>query len=266
MAVIQILTTDTLEQMRVKINTLSATAFGDIATLPESLAATSVIGAVIELADVVQANEGFFIRDETSSVQSVGAGQTLNVVGGSNQITAVVSSPDTLTIGLAPDVIITGNLTAQGALHSFGTISINNDQISSSSTAQISIADRLIVENSELRVTDSGGGILTIGDTDSSFITHSGGSVRFGSSNPTADRTITFPNITGTVITSADTGTVTNTMLAGSITGAKLLDDTITEAKIADDAVGQDQLKSVVNLQILNSSGGILKSIYGAGA
>jgi hypothetical protein len=84
--------------------------------------------------------------------------------------------------------------------------------------------------------------------------------------DPTADRTITFPNITGTVITSADTATVTTTMLAGSITGGKLLDDAITEAKIADDAVGQDQLKSVVNLQILNSSGGILKSIYGAGA
>ena len=55
-------------------------------------------------------------------------------------------------------------------------------------------------------------------------------------------------------------------MLAGSITGAKLLDDAITEAKIADDAVGQDQLKSVQVLQILNSSGGILKTIYGAGA
>ena len=84
--------------------------------------------------------------------------------------------------------------------------------------------------------------------------------------NPTADRTITIPDITGTLITTADTGTVTTTMLAGSITGGKLLDDAITEAKIADDAVGQDQLKSVVNLQILNSSGGILKSIYGAGA
>jgi hypothetical protein len=55
-------------------------------------------------------------------------------------------------------------------------------------------------------------------------------------------------------------------MLAGSITGGKLLDDAITEAKIADDAVGQDQLKSLVTLQILNSSGGVLKTIFGAGA
>ncbi len=55
-------------------------------------------------------------------------------------------------------------------------------------------------------------------------------------------------------------------MLAGGITTSKILDDQITEAKIADDAVGQDQLKSLVTLQILNSSGGVLKFIYGAGA
>jgi len=40
--------------------------------------------------------------------------------------------------------------------------------------------------------------------------------------NPTADRTITFPNISGTLVTSGDTGTVTNTMLAGSIALTKL--------------------------------------------
>ena len=34
--------------------------------------------------------------------------------------------------------------------------------------------------------------------------------------DPTADRTITLPNVTGTVVTSGDSGTVTNTMLANS--------------------------------------------------
>ena len=61
----------------------------------------------------------------------------------------------------------------------------------------------------------------------------------------------------GTVITTGDTGTVSTTMLAN---------DAVTEAKIADDAVGQDQLKTLVTLQILNSTGGVLKTIYGAGA
>lgn len=40
--------------------------------------------------------------------------------------------------------------------------------------------------------------------------------------DPTADRTITLPNVTGTVVTTGDNGTVSNTMLAGSITYAKL--------------------------------------------
>ena len=85
--------------------------------------------------------------------------------------------------------------------------------------------------------------------------------------DPTANNTISIPDITGTLITSADTGTVTSAMIAdGALSGSDLADDSISEAKIADDAVGQDQLKSVVQLQILNSSGGVLKQLYGAGA
>ena len=86
--------------------------------------------------------------------------------------------------------------------------------------------------------------------------------------DPTADRTITLPNVTGTVVTTGDTGTVTSTMLAdgtvdtvdlktdavttpkitdanvttnkiadANITTAKIADDAITDAKIADSAV-----------------------------
>jgi len=55
--------------------------------------------------------------------------------------------------------------------------------------------------------------------------------------NPTADRTITIPNVTGTVVTTGDSGTVTSTMFASS-----------------------------TSLQILSSTGTVLKTIYGAGA
>ena len=55
-------------------------------------------------------------------------------------------------------------------------------------------------------------------------------------------------------------------LAAGAITVDLIGDNSIDESKIADDAVGQDQLKSVVTLQILNSSGGVLKTLYGAGA
>ena len=85
--------------------------------------------------------------------------------------------------------------------------------------------------------------------------------------DPTANNTITIPDITGTLVTTGDSNSITSAMIApGALSGSDLADDSIDEAKIADDAIGQDQLKSVVNLQILNSSGGVLKSIYGAGA
>jgi len=46
--------------------------------------------------------------------------------------------------------------------------------------------------------------------------------------DPTADRTVTFADVSGTVITTGDTATVTSTMLAGSIADSKL--DTISTA------------------------------------
>ena len=41
-------------------------------------------------------------------------------------------------------------------------------------------------------------------------------------------RTLTVPNVDGTIITSGDTATVTNTMLAGSIANTKLLNSSVT--------------------------------------
>ena len=56
--------------------------------------------------------------------------------------------------------------------------------------------------------------------------------------DPTADRTITLPNVSGTVVTSGDTGTVTATMLASdSVTTAKITNANVTAAKLAADSV-----------------------------
>jgi hypothetical protein len=56
--------------------------------------------------------------------------------------------------------------------------------------------------------------------------------------DPTADRTITLPDVSGTVVTSGDTGTVTATMLAAdSVTTAKILNANVTAAKLASDSV-----------------------------
>jgi len=79
---------------------------------------------------------------------------------------------------------------------------------------------------------------------------------RFTVVDPTADRTITFPNVTGTVITTGDTGTVTGAMLADStITSGDIVDGTIVNAdinasadiagtKLADDSVTLAKLGS----------------------
>lgn len=46
--------------------------------------------------------------------------------------------------------------------------------------------------------------------------------------DPTANRTINLPDTDGTLVTTGDTGTVTNTMLAGSIANNKLVNSSIT--------------------------------------
>ena len=89
--------------------------------------------------------------------------------------------------------------------------------------------------------------------------------------NPTADRTITIPDVTGSVVTTGDTGTVAHTMLANdavdgdniaddsinsehyvdvsidtqhianeNITTAKLAPDAVTSAKLADNSVNSE--------------------------
>jgi len=86
------------------------------------------------------------------------------------------------------------------------------------------------VTTSGINITTAGT-IIFEGATDNAFET------TLTVADPTADRTITIPNVTGTVVTTGDTGTVTSTMFASS-----------------------------TSLQILSSTGTVLKTIYGAGA
>ena len=65
--------------------------------------------------------------------------------------------------------------------------------------------------------------------------------LEIAATDPTADRTITFPDVTGDVVTTGDSQTVTNAMLAGSITYSKLTlqenaDGKIVNADIKSDA------------------------------
>ena len=288
MAVKFIAETDTLEQFRTTFNELCAQDFGDKANLSNAISATNLVDAMNETISIATSTAGWTIRDESSTTQIIGGGNILSVLGTANQIQAVVSATDTISFSFPNDVTIPNSLTALGTTHTFGSVEISGNNIRSVDTNTLSVLDTLRV--SEL---ETGSGLLSIDEASSiprftssatdkaltfDAVPLFNSSVEFDgatagtfkttvtATDPTQNNTITLPDITGTVITTGDTGTVTSTMLAsGTITGGDIADDSIGEAKIADDAVGQDQLKNVVNLQVLNSSGGVLKSIFGAG-
>ena len=85
--------------------------------------------------------------------------------------------------------------------------------------------------------------------------------------NPTADRTITFPDVTGTVVTTGDTGSVTSTMItdgtivnddinaSANISGSKLLNDSVGLTKLGGGALPTDitiASANIVNGTIVN--------------
>ena len=296
MAIRSISQTDTLETFRTEFNALARDDFGDIASLSGAISATNLVDAMNETISIATSTAGFTIADDTSTTQIVGGGDTLTVLGTANQIQTVVSATDTLTLSFPSDVTIsnnltiTNNVTASGSTHTLGTIEISGNTLRSTDSTRININDTFRANTFEsqtgLLSIDESSGFGRISTSRSDNIMIFDGIPAFQQSSvifegatadafettltvtdPTADRTITFPDITGTVVTTGDTGTVTSTMISnGTISTDDIADDQISEAKMADDAIGQDQLKSVVNLQILNSSGGVLKSIYGAGA
>jgi hypothetical protein len=276
MAARQITTTQTLEDFRVQFNALSATDFGDIATLDSNLSATSVIGAVNELYAAIAGALSFTISDG-SNTQTLVNGNTILFQSTANQVTATVSATDKVTLSLPDDVTIAGEFTASGTgTHTLGQLTFASSTITSSGST-ITLNDDVTMPAAKTLTVDkisSNQSFVDFGSknvsTDGFFYTSlaSGGLIFEGTTadahetkitvvDPTADRTITLPNITGTVITTGDTGSITGTMIAA---------DTVGEANMANDAIGQDQLKSVVTLQILNSGGTVVKTMFGAGA
>ena len=123
---------------------------------------------------------------------------------------------------------------------------------------------RKAMEYDEQKLSSTGGtmtGTLTMGeDTEIIFegATDDAYETTLTVTDPTADRTITLPNVTGTVVTTGDTATVTATMMAANsvdsselvdgsidtshigasqVTTAKIADENVTTAKIAGDAI-----------------------------
>ena len=158
MAARNIAITDTLETFRTQFNEMCANDFGDIGTLDASLSATSIIGAVNEINGVVTAAAGWFIEDSGSTIQAVGSGQTLTTLGVSNQTTVVVSTPDTLTVGLADDVTIANDLTVTGNITNVGgdiTVAGNVSATNITSTGTTQQLGTIVFEGNTISCTDS---------------------------------------------------------------------------------------------------------------
>ena len=125
MAVRSVATTDTINTFRTTFNTLG-TDVGDLTTL-NTTDKTSIVAALNE---TLSNTSSFFLRDSTSSVQELVTGDTLNVVGATNEITATVSGTDTLTIGLADS--ISGITSISATTLTDGTATISGGTINAS--------------------------------------------------------------------------------------------------------------------------------------
>ena len=268
MAVRSIAVTDTLETFRTEFNGLAANDFGDIATLDSSLSATSVIGAVNELSAQVSASLGIFIEDASSTRQQIGAGQTINFRGTSNEIEAVVSATDTLTIGLPNDVTISNDLTVSTDLNVDGIATFQNQivvdttldlrsGIISDSSGAISFADENLtttgsITSASLESTGAISGITITGTGDIStseqfVLTGAGKGIVFEGATaddfeatlkvagPSADVVVTIPSLgaNANLVTTGDTGTVSSTMITnGTILNEDIADTQIRAAKL----------------------------------
>ena len=309
MAVRNIAVTDTIEKFRTEFNAMTLNDFGDIANLDASLSATTIVGALNETLAAATNTAGFRIEDSSSTQQLISGGDVLRVFGTTNEIEAVVSATDRLTIGLPSAVSVTtsltaptlttgnlsltngsitdssgsiafgdenlsttgnisgANITGTGSTHTLGTVEISGNSIRSTDSTQLEINDSAKIVGPLVA------GVTTINPAGSSNITSSTGFTVFDSTivlqtnrqvvfegatddafevslnggDPTADRTITLPDETGTLIT----------------TGAT---DLISETMMANDAISQNELKDVVTLVIYNSSGTPVKTLYGAGS
>jgi hypothetical protein len=136
------------------------------------------------------------------------------VAGTANEVSVSGSGSEgaAVTVGLPTNVTIAGNLTVSGT-----TTTVQN--------VAIGTADSITFEGAS----GNDGFETTLTVTD-----------------PTADRTITLPNVTGTVVTTGDSATVTATMLAAnSVDSSELVNGSVDNSHLAG---------SIANAKLENSS------------
>jgi len=172
------------------------------------------------------------------------AGPTITGAIGGTIASATITTLATTTVNGTTLNAGTMAVAAGSLTDSSGAISFGNENLSTTGTLA---AGNITVGN----IISTGNSIILEGSTPD------GNETTLFVTDPTGDRTITFPDATGTVVTTGDSNSVTGTMIAA---------DTVAEANMANDAIGSAELKSLSTLLIKNSGGTTLKTVHGAGA
>ena len=173
MAVRNIAVTDTIEKFRTEFNAMTLNDFGDIANLDPSLTATNLVDAMNETLSVATNTAGFRIEDSSSTQQLIGGGEVMRILGTSNEIEAVVSATDTLTIGLPNIVSINTSVSAPTV--NAGNLSLSTGSITDGS-GSISFGD----ENLSTTGTLGSGAITSSGNISGVNITGTGSTHTLG--------------------------------------------------------------------------------------
>jgi hypothetical protein len=201
------------------------------------------------------------------SAQSTGLNWTTPTTG---TVTTVSSSTAALTVATATT---TPALTVRSATTSVdGIVQLSDSTGTTSSVlAATPTAVKSAYDLAVLALPKAGGvvtGALEIGNSGSLVFegsTNDGNETTLTVADPTADRTITLPNVTGTVITTGDSGTVTSTMIAdGTIVNADInasaaiadtkLDTITTAGKVSGSAITSGNIETSGNLEIVNTT------------
>lgn len=172
----------------------------------EGTALSFAVGSALPAAN--ESNKGYYVV-----VSEAGTGT-------SPAPAVALSPPDfLLSTGTAyTEIDVSTTVTAQVAENiaftAAGNIAATNVQaaIEELDTEKVGAASPTFTGNVTI---DTGGTIIFEGTTDNAY------EVTLDPGDPTADITLTLPNVTGTLVSTGDTGSVTNTMLAGSIAFTK---------------------------------------------
>ena len=154
-------------------------------------------------------------HETTLQVEEPTADRTITLPNATGQV-VLRDTTDTLT----NKTVALGSNTLTGTISDFNTALTDADFATLSGTETLANKTLTSPNVSGLYLSDSS--IVFEGSSTDAHET------TLSVTDPTADRTITIPDVTGTIITSGDSATVTNAMLAGSIANNKLENSSIT--------------------------------------